>query len=403
MSDSSPSSRDYISTKDLILPHIMSKNEIEKEMATIDMTLIQKSAKQLNFGSYEEKETAAKEIKRLAMADGCVKRLLAELGIVRSLVSMLTDGKDGDGLPGRISAAEALIELAKGTFRNKVLMVKAGLITKLQQLMDNKEFSRRQELPLLLLSISSLAKTNFHFATRQIFPFLIRTLNSKETPLNTRLTCLETLYNFSIQLDNIKSMVTSGAIDALLITSLDKETSEEALSVLSNLILSAEGKRGIENHQMAPKTLIEIMSREENPRCQELASYLVLVLAHGNKEQRRKMHECGIVPVLLQLALLGSPLAQKRALKILEWYKNEGQEKGCVHSGPRLETVSSLVLSSTSDGNTEQNNIAVKRMVKQSLDRNMTSLLQRATTSREFSSISEKALVFSSSSKSLPY
>lgn len=289
-------------------------------------------------------------------------------------------------------------------FRTKVLMVKASVLSKLQQLLNNKEFSRRQELPLLLLSISSLAKTNFHFTPRHILPFLISTLNSKETPLYTRLTCLETLYNFSIRLENIKSMVSNGAIDAFLILTLEKATSEEALSVLSNLILSAEGKRGIENHPMVPKTLIEIMSQEENPRCQELASYLVMVLAHGNKEQRRKMHECGIVQVLLQLVLLGSPLAQKRALKILEWYKNEGPEKGCVHSGPRMEsTVSISELNSAGNGNTKDNGKAVKRMVKQSLDRNMASLIRRATGSREFSGISEKVLVFSSSSKSLPY
>lgn len=282
-------------------------------------------------------------------------------------------------------------------------MVKAGLLTKLQQLINNKEFSKRQEIPLLLLSVSSLAKTNFHFTPRQILPFLIRTLNSKEAPLCTRLICLETLYNFSIQLDNIKSMVSNGAIDALLTLSLEKATSEEALSVLSNLILSAEGKRGIENHPTMSKTLIEIMSREENPRCQELASYLIMVIAHGNKEQRRKMHECGIVQVLLQLALLGSPLAQKRAFKILEWYKNVGQEKGCVHSGPRMESVSILGHSSAGDGDNKDNSKGVKRMVKQSLDRNMASLIQRATGLRDFSGISEKALVCSSSSKSLPY
>jgi hypothetical protein len=239
-------------------------------------------------------------------------------------------------------------------------MVKAGLLAKLQQLVNNKEFSRRHEIPLLLLSISSLAKTNFHFTPRQILPFLIKSLNWKETPLCTRLTCLETLYNFSIQLNNINPIVSNGAIDALLTLSLEKATSEEALSVLSNLILSAEGKRGIENHPTVPKILIDITCREENPRCQELASYLIIVLAHGNKEQRRKMHECGIVQVLLQLALLGSPLAQKRALKILEWYKNAGQEKGCVHFGPRMESVSISELSSASNGNTKDNGNAVK-------------------------------------------
>lgn len=98
----------------------MDKQQNQEQNREIDMISIQRSAKQLNFGSYEEKEKAAKEIKRLAMADegGCVKRIMAELGIVQSLVRMLTDGHDhGDGLSGRIAAVDALIELAKGTFR----------------------------------------------------------------------------------------------------------------------------------------------------------------------------------------------------------------------------------------------------------------------------------------------
>lgn len=124
MSDSSLLSTDNMATRDLLPHHFMSKTEMEikqqnqEQNGAIDMMAIQRSAKRLNFGSYEEKEMAAKEIKRLAMADdGCVKRTMAELGIVQSLVSMLMDSRDGDGLSGRVSAVEALIELAKGTFR----------------------------------------------------------------------------------------------------------------------------------------------------------------------------------------------------------------------------------------------------------------------------------------------
>jgi hypothetical protein len=112
---------DNITTRDLS-PHFVSRKGMEKQQnqeqnRPIDTMSIQRSAKHLNFGSYEEKEMAAREIKRLAIDDGCAKRTMAELGIVQSLIGMLTDNKDGDDFTGRIAAIEALIELAKGTFR----------------------------------------------------------------------------------------------------------------------------------------------------------------------------------------------------------------------------------------------------------------------------------------------
>jgi hypothetical protein len=112
---------DNITTRDLFHYFIskkgMDKQQNQEQNRAIDMMSIQRVAKKLNFGSYEEKEMAAKEIKRLAIDDGCVKRTMAELGIMQSLIGMLTNNLDGDGLSGSISAIEALIELARGTFR----------------------------------------------------------------------------------------------------------------------------------------------------------------------------------------------------------------------------------------------------------------------------------------------
>lgn len=70
--------------------------------------------KQLHFGGWDEKKVAAKEIKRLAGEGHSTKKLLAELGVITSLVLMLVESTD-DHL--RCLAIDALIELAKGTFR----------------------------------------------------------------------------------------------------------------------------------------------------------------------------------------------------------------------------------------------------------------------------------------------
>ncbi|XP_020099131.1 uncharacterized protein LOC109717671 [Ananas comosus] len=371
----------------------------EEKRKEVDAAAVKRIVKQLNFGgSEEERAEAASEVGRLARADGRTKRFLAELGVVPTLVRMIFDSRD---LRSRISAAEALIELGRGTFKNKVLMVEAGLLTKLPQLMPNKDFSRSQELFLLLSSISSLAKTDFALNTSHILPLVFETLNANDATENTKLACLATLYNLSTKLDNFKSIVSNDTIHALLTLSLDRRTSEGALSILSNLVVSPAAKRRIADHSAVPKAFVVVMSWDDKPKCRELAVYLMMVVAqNGCRVYREKLVEHGAVEVLLEIALLGSDIARRRAMKILQWIKNEGEVRMRVHSGPRVERVS-LFDGCSGDREEEQCRRAIGEMVKESLKRNMASILRKATAIEGFSNV--KGLCTSSSSKSLPY
>ncbi|KAF5943887.1 hypothetical protein HYC85_017964 [Camellia sinensis] len=76
------------------------------------LVVLQRSVKRLHFGRWEEKEVAAKEIRRLAKEDLKMKKSLAELGVVPPLVAMV-----GEEVGGRRRlAVQALIELANGTY-----------------------------------------------------------------------------------------------------------------------------------------------------------------------------------------------------------------------------------------------------------------------------------------------
>lgn len=279
-------------------------------------------------------------------------------------------------------------------------MVEAGLLEKLPQLMDTLEFSGKQELAVLLLSISSLAKTQFPMTPCHIISFLIEILDAEEVDEEIKVTCLATLYNLSTKLDNTRDIVSSGAVHTLMGLLSNRRASEGALAIMGNLILSAVGKKAIEDDSMVPKALVETMTLFDKPRCQELAIYILMTLAHQSKTQRQKMAGLGIVSLLLEVALLGSPLAQKRALKMLQWFKDEGQSKIGAHSGPQTGMIS---LSSSSLGGVEAKKCqkAVKQMVKQSLSNNMEAIMRRAHVTGNFSSY--KSFVASSSSKSLPY
>lgn len=73
---------------------------------------LQKSVKMIHFGSWEEKEAAAKEMKKLAEENLQRRKTMAELGVIPPLVAMV-----GSAVVARQRlAVRALIELANGSF-----------------------------------------------------------------------------------------------------------------------------------------------------------------------------------------------------------------------------------------------------------------------------------------------
>lgn len=106
---------------------IMGK-EVDKDSGWM---VLQKSVKKLHFGSWDEKEVAAEEIKRLAKEDLKRRKLMAELGVIPPLVAMV--GGSEAVLRRQKLAVQTLTELANGSFTNKALMVEAGILSKLPQ------------------------------------------------------------------------------------------------------------------------------------------------------------------------------------------------------------------------------------------------------------------------------
>ncbi|XP_010279096.1 PREDICTED: U-box domain-containing protein 7 [Nelumbo nucifera] len=371
--------------------------EERKTKETASPFMLQRSVKQLHFGSWEEKEIAVKEIRRLAGEDLRMRKSLAALGVIPSLVSML----GSEASDRRRLAVQALIELANGTYTNKALMVEAGIFSKLPKcdVIDALDELEKRDFAVLMLSISVLANTQLHIASSEILlPFIIRILVS-DASMEAKEACLGTIYNLSTMLESIGPLVSSGVVHTLLVLSSEKETSEKALAALGNMVVPVVGKKAMENEPMVPGTFIEILTWEDKPKCQELAAYILMILAHQSSAQREKMSQLRIVPVLLEVALLGSSLAQKRALKLLQWFKDERQSKIGAHSGPQTGRV--IVGSPVSQRVTNEGKRMMKNMVRQSLNKNMELITRRANAAGESSNL--KALVISSSSKSLPY
>lgn len=278
------------------------------------------------------------------------------------------------------------------------MIVEAGILCKLPKTIDLVDESTRSKLAELLLSLSSLANTQFPLASLDFLP-LLRHIFETDTCFDTKQSCLSALYNLSTVLENASPMVSSGVVPILLEASSLKEISEKALATLGNLSVTLMGKKAIENSTMVPETFIDILSWEDKPKCQELSVYILMILAHQSSLQRKKMAEAGIVPVLLEVVLLGSTLAQKRAMKLLQWFKDERQTKMGPHSGP--QTPRFAMGSPVNQREAKEGKKMMKSLVKQSLHRNMEIITHRANAAGESSKL--KSLIISTSSKSLPY
>lgn len=376
---------------------VVTDTEKENDQEEDGWTVLQRSVKKLHFGSWEEKELAMESIKKLARNDSKRKKSMAELGVIPPLVSMVLS----EVVERQRLAVQTLIELSNGSFTNKALMVEAGILSKLPMEVDVLDGSAKQEFAELLLSISSLSNRQFPVTSSRIVPFITSILESSSI-IETRLLCLSILYNLSSVLDNAGSLVSSGVIETLLRLSAMKDASEKALATLGNLVVTSSGRKAVERSQMVPESLIEILSWEDKPKCQELSAYILMILAHQSSVQREKMAKAGIVNVLLEVALLGSPLAQKRALKLLQWFKDERQRRMGPHSGPQQVGRISMGSPVNEREDDDEGRRLMKKIVKQSLHKNMEIITRRAS-GAEGTNSRLKALIISSSSKSLPY
>lgn len=360
-----------------------------------DDGILQRSVKRLHFGSWEEKAAAAREIKRLAGDDLRRRKLMADLGVIPPLVAMVGSEYAADH---RRLAVQALFELANGTCTNKALIVEAGIFLKLSQNVNIEE-SAKPEFAQLIMSLSSLVNAQFPIDSSKVLPLVLHMLESNSS-VETKILCLGTLYNLSNMIGNVGSLVTSEVIHTLLKLSSMKEASEKALATLGNLVVTSMGKKALENNPLVPECLIEILTWDDKSKSQELSAYILMILAHQSSLQRTKMAEGGIVPILLQVALLGSTLAQKRALKLLQWFKDERQMKMGPHSGPQTRSSFS---SPTNHVGVGEGKKLMKKMVQQSLYKNMETITRRANGDSDKSNAKLKLLAISSSSKSLPY
>lgn len=269
------------------------------------------------------------------------------------------------------------------------------------------------------LGLSALDTNKLLIGSSGAIPFLVKNLYDphQESSSQVKQDALRALYNLSIFPSNIPFILETKLVPFLLNALGDMEVSERALSVLSNVISTSDGRKAISTYPNSFPILIDVLNWADSPGCQEKASYILMVMAHKSYSDRQAMIEAGISSALLELTLLGSTLAQKRASRVLESLRVDKGKQISDHLGGNssapmcgsLTSFTNPILGSAealegSDDLVSEEKKAVKQLVRQSLQNNMRRIVKRANLPQDFvPSDNFKSLTSSSTSKSLPF
>ncbi|XP_072994702.1 U-box domain-containing protein 45 [Typha latifolia] len=362
----------------------------------------------------DRRRDGATEIRRLTKDDAEARETLAMLGAIPPLVGML----GYDDLELQIPALYALLNLGIGNDMNKAAIVKAGAVHKMLDLIESRSPpSVSEAIVANFLSLSALDSNKSIIGSSGVIPFLVNSFqNPNPSSRQSRQDALRALFNLSIAASNAPHLVESGLVTAILAAIGDMDVTDRSLAALSNLVASPEGRRAVIRSKDALAILVDVLHWSDAPGCQEKAVYILMVMAHkAGYGERTAMVEAGIVSALLELTLLGSPLAQKRASRVLEILR--------VDKGKQVEDGSGFCCSvpavsaplSIAEGKEEEEEErdemgmsdekkAVNQLVQQSLQSNMRRIVKRANLPQEFAPSEHfKALTVSSTSKSLPF
>ncbi|KAF6147262.1 hypothetical protein GIB67_013083 [Kingdonia uniflora] len=394
------------------------ENEVaEKAKSKIELfEEFQEVVKRLQFQEGLKKVEAASDVRRLAKEDSEARETMAMLGAIPPLIGML----DGDDPEFQIASLYALLNLGIGNDMNKGAIVTAGAIHKMLKLIESSNQSVLEAIVANFLALSALDSNKLIIGSSGAIPLLVRVLRNVDdrTSNQAKQDSLRAIYNLSISPANMTQILEDDFVTFLMSSLGDMDISERVLSILSNVVSTGEGRKSISETVDAFPILVDVLNWTDSSSCQEKSAYILMVMAHKAYGDRQAMVEAGIVSALLELTLLGSTLAQKRASRILECLRVVGKGKqvsenyaglGGAISAPIIGSNRDLQQQGLEEDEQDEDMMsdekkAVKQLVQQSLQNNMKRIVKRANLPQDFvPSDHFKCLTTTSTSKSLPF
>ncbi|KAL5227591.1 hypothetical protein ABZP36_015856 [Zizania latifolia] len=282
------------------------------------------------------------QIRYLLKDDEEARIQMGSNGFAEALVQFLRNAvQDGNEKAQEIGAM-ALFNLAVNNnrtllvyFRNKGLVLSAGVIDQLEQMISNPRLSA--PATALYLNLSCLPDAKNIIGSSQAVVFLVDRLYSHEARDTKGSSCkhdaLYTLYNLCNHQASIPSLLSAGIVDALhsLLTESPPSEglgwTEKALAVLISLATTQPGRKEIMSTPGLITTLAMLLDTGE-PTEQEQAVSCLLAMCSADDKCIAPVLQEGVVPSLVSISATGTGRGKEKSQKLLKLFREQRQRDG---------------------------------------------------------------------------
>uniref|UniRef100_A0A5B7ASQ2 RING-type E3 ubiquitin transferase n=1 Tax=Davidia involucrata TaxID=16924 RepID=A0A5B7ASQ2_DAVIN len=269
------------------------------------------------------------QIRHLLKDDDEARIYMGANGFVEALLRFLESAvHEGNEMAQEIGAM-ALFNLAVNNNRNKEMMLAAGVLSLLGEMVANSDC--RGSATALYLNLSCLEEAKPIIGSSETVSFLIQVLQAETDP-QYKLDALHALYNLSTHPSNIPNLLSAGVINGLQSLVMDSgynTWTEKCIAVFINLASSksASSKSARDEIISAPgliSGLATILDVGE-PVEQEQAAACLLTLCNGNEECCQMVLQEGVIPSLVSISVNGTMRGQQKAQRLLTLFREQRQ------------------------------------------------------------------------------
>ncbi|BAT86604.1 U-box domain-containing protein [Vigna angularis] len=281
--------------------------------------------KVLSEGNNWKRKCKVVEHLRLLLRDDEEARIfMGANGFVDALIQFLQSAVHEGNVMALENGAMALFNLAVNNNRNKEIMISAGILSLLEEMISKT--SSHGCVAALYLNLSCLEEAKDVIGTSQAVQFLIQILHAK-TEVQCKIDSLHALYNISTLSSNIPHLLSSGIIESLrsiLVDQGDCSLTEKCLAVLINLAVSPAGR---EQMILAPALISALASTLDTGKLteQEQAASCLLILCNRSEECCEMVLQEGVIPALVSLSVNGTSRGREKAQKLLTVFREQRQ------------------------------------------------------------------------------
>ncbi|KAI8527971.1 hypothetical protein RHMOL_Rhmol12G0115600 [Rhododendron molle] len=284
---------------------------------------------------FRKKCKLVEQIRHLLKDDEEARVYMGANGFVEVLLRFLDCAVQKRHEMAQETGAMALFNLAVNNNRNKEMMLAAGVLPLLDELVSKS--NSHGSATALYLNLSCLDEAKPIIGSSDAVPFLINVLGTETHPL-AKVDAIHTLYNLSTLPSNIPKLLSSGIIDrlAFLVTdSSDHAWTEKCITVLMNLTSSKFARGEIILNPSLISGLATVLDIGE-PVEQEQAAACLLILCNGNEKCSQMVLQEGVIPSLVSISVSGTLRGKQKAQKLLMLFREQRQRDPSPVRTPQL-------------------------------------------------------------------